>query len=360
MYQINNLNPGRGGGINSRLEYIDVLRGITMILVVYMHCELYTLGIDTAEGTPLAAILYALRMPMFFFISGFIAYKDISFWNFTNYLKRLSNKSKVQLIPTFVFFIAYYLFIRQIEFPGGYWFTLTLFIIFFIYFSVGLFSNLIKKELLIPILICISLILILLRSKILTIFPYNEYYCLGFVITYLGFFVFGLFFRKHEDLFWKFLNYRGTIAILLIIIVSLFYVLCKKDSIFHIEISKTLYRYILGIPIILVIFNYFYIHRKYWSNNSFISRKLQFIGRRTLDLYMIHNFFLLPSIPKLHELFQEYNNEALIVIVCGSLTCVIVFLCLLISSIIRSSTFLSYWLFGDKSGKRKLNISIRG
>ena len=113
-------------------------------------------------------------------------------------------------------------------------------------------------------------------------------------------------------------------------------------------ISATARRYLFGLPIILIFYNYFYIHREYWAADGWLSRNLQFVGRRTLDIYMLHYFFMRPSIPWFQRLFSENNNEALMIIVCGSMTCVVVLLCLFISSLLRSSSFLGYWLFGVK------------
>lgn len=53
-----------------RIEYIDALRGFTMILVVFSHVEMTSLGFETP--TFLNSMFMSFRMPLFFFISGFI------------------------------------------------------------------------------------------------------------------------------------------------------------------------------------------------------------------------------------------------------------------------------------------------
>ena len=56
-----------------RIGWIDALRGFTMILVVFSHVELFTFELDP----PLFVneVFISFRMPLFFFISGFIGYK---------------------------------------------------------------------------------------------------------------------------------------------------------------------------------------------------------------------------------------------------------------------------------------------
>ena len=66
-----------------RVRYIDALRGFTMILVVWAHVML-DMGLG-GYNTVLGSIFLTFRMPMFFYISGYIAYKSLEKWNFSFY-----------------------------------------------------------------------------------------------------------------------------------------------------------------------------------------------------------------------------------------------------------------------------------
>ena len=71
-----------------RIEYIDAMRGFAMILVIYFHIPSYCLG-NAYIG--FNDILEWVRMPLFFFISGFVFYKADRIWNsdtIKNMLKR--------------------------------------------------------------------------------------------------------------------------------------------------------------------------------------------------------------------------------------------------------------------------------
>ena len=65
-----------------RIEWIDAMRGFTMLLVVYAHVQFFGLGLESDETFNQVLILF--RMPLFFFISGFILYKVAAIWDGAN------------------------------------------------------------------------------------------------------------------------------------------------------------------------------------------------------------------------------------------------------------------------------------
>lgn len=75
---------------------------------------------------------------------------------------------------------------------------------------------------------------------------------------------------------------------------------------------------------------------------------LKFVGRRTLDIYMLHIFFL-PNLKLFHSYFSE-NNSLIIMLTIGIIVAILdIAVCLFVSLILRSSTTLSQWLFGEKA-----------
>ena len=67
-----------------RIEYIDALRGFTMVLVVLGHIELISFCEQTFLYTPYYKFF---RMPLFFFISGYIAFRSKKVWDTHTFLK---------------------------------------------------------------------------------------------------------------------------------------------------------------------------------------------------------------------------------------------------------------------------------
>lgn len=89
--------------MKERYDYIDVLRGFTMLMVIYGHFVLKIAQINGEEilriGILCGKIMTRIRMPMFFFVSGFFAYAIYDIYLFR---KRITNRIKQQLWPTIV------------------------------------------------------------------------------------------------------------------------------------------------------------------------------------------------------------------------------------------------------------------
>ena len=61
--------------MNKRIEYIDAMRGFTMILVVYAHIRFYGYHInDYSDAFSFNSLFMLIRMPLFFFVLPAPAY----------------------------------------------------------------------------------------------------------------------------------------------------------------------------------------------------------------------------------------------------------------------------------------------
>ena len=74
---------------------------------------------------------------------------------------------------------------------------------------------------------------------------------------------------------------------------------------------------------------------------------MQYVGRRTLDSYLIH-CFLLPRYLSEFTLFKDYPRPIIEFAVSSLIAIIIIAMCLLISNIIRLSPTLAHFLFGAK------------
>ena len=88
----------------NRIGYIDALRGFVMLLVVFRHVEVFSFGEDVFFTSP---FINYFMMPLFFFISGLMAWDNDKTWNASTFNKECKKKCRTLLLPTIFFGLIY-------------------------------------------------------------------------------------------------------------------------------------------------------------------------------------------------------------------------------------------------------------
>ena len=332
------------------MQWVDALRGFSMLIVVFGHV-LLSMGIG-GYSSFLSSVLLTFRMPLFFFVSGFFSYRLISWWTKGRVLDILKRKIQAQVICAIAFMSVYQVVIfGGVNFShgfGGYWFTIVLFQMYIVYLTLSLLSRLIHHNIVIPSLIVISLAGI----AILTLYSRDSriwnFLCWENLSKYFQFFTLGIISSKYrQKLFTILSNSVFTTAMILGWIVCM---LLWYNETFH-AAYPLLYSFIHDIAVryfaLMTIIVMFYGARNTFEGNIGYGKTLKFIGRRTLDIYMIH-YFLIPDMHCLTPWLTEGNMIVPQLVIGMIISIVIVALCLLVSSILRSSKYLGQWLFGVK------------
>lgn len=99
---------------------------------------------------------------------------------------------------------------------------------------------------------------------------------------------------------------------------------------------------------IIIVFAYFRKHAHLFSSQRSLGIALQYIGRRTLDIYLLHYFVVFSNLNQYlgnFSITKEPFSELLISII---LSIPIIAFCLFISSVLRLSPVLAHYLFGEK------------
>ncbi len=91
----------------------------------------------------------------------------------------------------------------------------------------------------------------------------------------------------------------------------------------------------------------FYKNRKHFDKDNIPTKMLCLIGRRLLDIYMIHNF-LLPHLTFIKPLFLDKYDITLELWIIAILITLVVAFAIMIGGVLRSSRFLGHYLFGTK------------
>ena len=347
-----------------RIEWIDALRGFTMILVVFSHVELFTFELDP----PLFVneVFISFRMPLFFFISGFIGYKANVVWNARTWWMMSKKKMLIQLIPTLIFGTVFAYIYSQVDFGAfathvyklGYWFTIVLLEMFLLLYSMNfvLYQWDKKESKLYKLiaLILLSFVLFLARFKYFPSIIEELYNIFSFrlLFRYFPYFAFGYVCSMYKEIFNKIIEKRSFAAVTIVLFVLLFYirrtyVSVNIDSSFSFNFLDIVIEMLVGFLGLLIVYNTFRSYSDSFSSDKKVGRALQYIGKRTLDIYLLHYFFL-PYLPQVGGMLSKGNNATLELALGGGLSLLVIGVCLLVSNILRTSPVFSEYLFGIK------------
>ena len=344
-----------------RIGYLDALRGFTMILVVYSHVLSFTFhGIS---GFSFNDIFVTFRMPLFFFLSGFLMFKPGRFTNRTDTLVFLKNKFKVQLIPTLIFTLIFCL-IFQYSFKDlwfekskcGYWFTLTLFYFFTIYalgdYVLGRFLKG-KAKLIVGVMVSL-LIYAFSKYSISPACPWADSFLCGFVgyanLQYFLFFYKGASIKAHFHQFNALLDRRGFLLWIIVCFVGLeFTILLPQSQDWIIStLSFSVYSLLKTFAGILGVISIFAYFRKYhlFFENTTVGNSLQYIGQRTLDIYLIHLLMIRTNMGFVGDFLLRFHSPISELFAGITISLLIIGLCLILSSFLRTNDVLAKVLFG--------------
>lgn len=339
-----------------RMEWVDSMRGFTMILVVYSHLIFF--GMGEGYSSFLNNWFLKFRMPLFFFVSGFVAFKAC--WTTDMVKNTFMKKVRGQFLPTIPFFVMWVLFngasladcVMQNE-KFGYWFTFVMFEVFGIFLSLQLVLKKVwngrRRILLWAGVAGLSMVLM----AALKLFPIKiaGFFSLYLVFMYLPFFLLGYAARMHFDFFMKIMESRVAMCCVAAIGIGLAFV------------NLGYAEYLLKPVLIVMVMWLFYHFRGFWCSRTAAGRFFSWIGKSTLEIYFIH-YFLIFSIPGVRALVDgiaarggagmTVASVAVEAVVLLPMCVAIAVACVLIRKVIDRVPVLSVILFGPKKTKTAL------
>lgn len=329
----------------SRLEYIDRLKGFAILLVIMGHF----IEKNVIEGNfhPLYSFIYFFHMPLFMFISGYVAIKclKIELVKFDEIINFIKNKARALILPYFTWGILMPIFFFSYDFHfdllprleelivqyAGLWFLPTLFLLsllFLIYRIIG------KKVLNFKggkLLVIFTLFIVVVG--LYYIYPIQV---LRSVISYFPFYFLGVIvvdYKTVEKIYCNKIAFSLFAIAFLVITVHFNYSEAGLNSKFIKIISS-----LAAIPT-------FYYLSRFMKWNAIIDNQIQLWGRNSLVIYVTQFQLLIFFTSKLTLHIPTYT----LVLISLIISLIIGYTCILIGNIIKYSPIMDLLLYGRKS-----------
>ena len=351
-------------GVNNRVGCIDALRGLTMILVVFSH-------IYIPNESPLNQFFILFRMPLFFFISGYLSFRSEQSWSGTELRSRLGGKVRTMILPATIVAMLYALVNDSVSAVGffiypakiGYWFTFALFNMLVIYYVARYLHSRrthVSLKLFAKRFYVVSLLCFIALSDLRSLGWVDTTFALAMTFKYMHYFAFGLLCRCNKEWFESILDNGAKMAIIVAgLFILAFWVITLSENMDvattylsrkSISIISSAIKALAGYFGIMTVYGFFRRFSTFFAESR-VGKAMQFVGRNTLDVYLIHFFVLIGMPTLLYPYIVDTTNILSQLVVGLSVAVAIVALSLLISRIIRLSDYLAYYILGARDVK---------
>jgi fucose 4-O-acetylase-like acetyltransferase len=329
--------------MKERHQYIDQLKGVAIFLVVFGH----SIQNNTLESgnQSLFVWLYSFHMPLFMFISGYIAFKTTHINNVADYGVFIKKRSISLLIPYFAWPLLVYNFFfkkkEHIDFITQVWNVITkwnslwyLWFLFFLMLCYSVFHLLSKKankknNILIDAVIAFAIAGVLLLMRPLGFLVSTSSFLLYFLFLFAGAFA-----SKYSIISKLMLN-QVMFSVCLIV----FIVLSGRYDYNDMGSLNKLLKIVIAFSAISTI--YYIVRKIQW--NAAVDKWVQLWGRKTIVIYTTHftvNWFFVGT-----PLFSHLGLVSLI-LVNAACALIVITACLVILNVVELCPPLNLLLYG--------------
>ncbi len=352
-----------------RLDYFDVIKGVAIFMVVMGH--VITMCIRDIDNAFIFKFISHTHMPLFFFVCGYFSYKVLRDKDGNiaeefiqpNLWKRLCQL----LIPCVVvgtlwlWYFPHSGLLSPLDstvsgmllspWKNGYWFPWVLFLVLVVYYVFSVLAGVLRTNITIYVTALLTWILLMLGVNSLES-DICDLFSLKLVAQFYPIFLVGVFAHRHETFFNKIVEngIAQTVALILgglsLYVIAYFweFSFMTEDAVI---IVSPLYHICAAIVSVALAKKFCAI-----CSDTKIKNITTYLGRNSLEIYLLHYFFLFP----LTSLGWELGNMGLgftpVFIVSAVVATVIVALVLAVNQIIALSPVLSFLLTGKTLEKK--------
>ena len=324
-----------------RIAYLDALKCLAILLVIDLHIMAVN-GFKPYENLA-SQMLYAPVMPLFFFVSGFLAYKQSM--NIKDVCDNIRKKFVFLVIPALVFRVGTDLMNQKSLFSfimggmHGYWFTIVLFECFLVYYLITLVIK--NEKWRIGVLLALSVAGIGMLAIDKDFGP--AIFDLRRVTKFFQFFVLGTLAMKFRPKYESLMNNEVFKAsCLLFYFIVLFLLTYDMPSMLHHFLRDVALRYFATFAIV----SFFLCQESSFLRQTKLNSLINLIGQNSLAIYLIDYFFL-PQFQPRPEWLAELNMVT-VHLVSMLYTVAITALCLVFIKFLSNSTYIRKYVLGKK------------
>lgn len=261
-----------------------------MILVVFSHLYI-------PNHSVINQLFINFRMPLFFFISGLLSMRIEQEWSGLELRRRLGSKARTLLLPIMFFGLLYtavqghsletLLFSRT---KLGFWFTLVLFEMLAIYYGVRYAAARrgwsVARATTTLFVTATAVSFLWSEAWMMTAVP--KLLSLGLLLRYAPFFAFGLLAGYHRAMFDRLVDrwdvYLGA--------TTMFALLSWANIRWNGGIDVII-NLMVGAAGIIMLYGSFRRLARHLEDNTLVGKCMQYVGRHTLEVYVLHYFVLI-------------------------------------------------------------------
>ncbi len=324
-----------------RIAYLDALKCLAILLMIDIHVRSGN-GFKPYD-TLSAQLIYAPVLPLFFFVSGFLAYRQSM--DMKSFIDNIRRKFVFLVIPAVVFCMGKdlmnhkFLFRFITEGFHGYWFTIVLFECFLVYYLLTIAVKNEKWRIGILLLLSLAGIGMLAVNKDFgpAIFDLRR------LTKFFQFFVLGALAMKYRPKYESLMNneiFKATFILMSFIV--LFLLTYNMPTALHHFLRDVALRYFTTFAIV----SFFFCHENSLLRESRVNSLVSYIGQNSLAIYLIH-YFLLPQFRPVPKLFDGADMVT-VHLVSMLYTVAITALCLVFIKFLSNSKYIRKYVLGKK------------
>lgn len=337
-----------------RNTYVDFLRGAAMLIVVLGHTM--TGSTTGSESSVLFNIVWSLQMPLFILISGYVTRYSHFPENVGGLIRLLGRRTLAYLLPWFVFTILFdgvvlgkqsltsdVIFYHM---DSGYWFLISLWTISMIFIPAHYFAHkLCRKKNRVPLVtLCFYLLGMVLLAG-LGFFAGINFWCIKLTLYYMPFYFLGyLFGFFHDSVKARF----STAVSVVVAAASLIWIIAiiKLDIYALSDTSVTDIMLRAGVSLCGCVCVCGLL--KAVKESTPIYRFINWIGVHSLEIYLLHRYFLNLIVLSAKPEFTTAKGIGLVAVNYVIAVSVVA----VVSKLLGSNRWLNLVLFGKMTKKR--------